>query len=140
MNLSDYIQLPREQRIAHIDLTTPCDCWTGNQSWGKEKMRTKLLSYHNLTVDMKGYGTPCCHLCKHNSKSNTVCINPLHMYIGTPTENLVDLPNELTPTRTLHEVMGVLSGTITPEQLAERNRKVAQNRWANTRSKQRESV
>ena len=136
MNLSDYIQLPREQRIAHIDLATPCDCWTGNQSWGKEKIRKQLLSFLNLNADVKGYTTPCCHLCKHNSKSNTVCINPSHIYIGTPTENVVDLPYELNPTRALHEVMGERSRALTPEHLTKRNRKVAQNRWANTRPKQ----
>jgi hypothetical protein len=27
------------------------------------------------------------------------------MYIGTPTENILDLPNQLYPTRTLEEVM-----------------------------------
>ena len=92
MNLSDYIQLPREQRIEHIDLTDPCTCWTGNQSWGMKKMRRELLNYFNLCADMKGYGAPCCHLCKNHSKSGTVCINPLHMYIGTAKENIYDIP------------------------------------------------
>jgi hypothetical protein len=105
MNLSDYILLPRQQRIAHINLIAPCNCWAGNQSWAKEKMRKNLLTYLTLHADVKGYKTPCCHLCEHNSKSGAVCINPLHMYIGTPTENILDLPNQLYPTRTLEEVM-----------------------------------
>lgn len=89
MNLSDYIQLPREQRIAHIDLTSECILGKAKNTRGA---RRSLVNYLGVEQDIKRREIQCCHLCPNNSKAEQHCLNPLHMYIGTRTENEYDKP------------------------------------------------
>lgn len=89
MNLSDYILLPREKRIAHIDLTTPCI--TGKK-WRKSTFLDYLSIEDNIS-NWKESKIERCHLCECGS-TNGHCVNPLHVYIGTPKENASDRPQE----------------------------------------------
>ena len=91
MNLSEYILLPRETRVEHIDLSTPCDLhsrsfWSRNPTW-------EFFGVVNDVGVLKGKVTRC-HCCGSDTTSNLVCINPLHHYIGVPKENTHDIPRE----------------------------------------------
>jgi hypothetical protein len=90
MNLSDYIQLPREQRIAHIDLSAECTFVCKPTT---TKARRALLKHLGLE-NVKGRTIHCCHLCPNNSTSTQLCVNPQHLYFGTATENNQDKPPE----------------------------------------------
>lgn len=89
MKLSEYILLPRTQRIEHIDLTTECVT-------GKKWRKSTFLDYLNIEDDIPNWKESKierCHLCECNSR-NGHCVNPLHVYIGTPKENAADRPQE----------------------------------------------
>jgi hypothetical protein len=89
MKLSDYILLPREQRIAHIDLTTEC---VTRKKWRK----STFLDFHGLEDDIPNWKharIERCHLCECHSR-NGCCVNPHHVYIGTAKENAADRPQE----------------------------------------------
>jgi Spy/CpxP family protein refolding chaperone len=89
MNLSDYILLPREQRIAHIDLTTPCVLVKGHNN---RAPRRNLLRQLGLIDDGVARTVHCCHLCPNNSAAKERCANPNHLYMGTSSENQHDIP------------------------------------------------
>jgi len=94
MNLSEYILLPREKRIAHIDLSTPCT-FIGSNTW----IRGKDWDFHELQNDVGNLRGKIarCHLCGcgvTQMNNGTVCNNPLHYYWGTPKENTHDMPRE----------------------------------------------
>lgn len=97
MNLSEYIKLPREQRVAHIDLTTECDCIVASCS---RKSFAPLGNYLRLVNDVKNRkkngGIVVCHACDNGSTSlQNFCVNPLHLYFGTYSENEFDKSPEL---------------------------------------------
>ena len=87
--LSDYILKSREERTAHIDLTTECEpCGSG------ARKKHILLDFLQLTNDVENWTTARihrCHLCEHGRR-NGWCINPRHFYFGTASENQMDLP------------------------------------------------
>lgn len=89
--LSDYILLSKEERTAHIDLSTECEpCGSGHRK------KHILLDYLQLTNDVENWTTARihrCHLCEHGRR-NGWCINPRHFYFGTASENQLDLPKE----------------------------------------------
>ena len=88
--LSEWILRPREERTAHIDLTTPCEL-------GKAWRKSTFLDFHNLEDDVphwKKARVERCHLCENHS-TNGNCTNPLHVYIGTVRENKMDQPLEV---------------------------------------------
>lgn len=93
MNLSEYILLPREKRIEHIDLSTPCT-FVPMSKWHGEKHG---LDFHELDNDCENWiesKVQRCHLCSGGSQ-NPVCNNPLHFYFGNPSENRLDIPHEV---------------------------------------------
>jgi hypothetical protein len=88
MKLSDYILQPREVRIAHIDLSTPCDP-QGSRA-GKNKQA--ILDFLGIEDDLNSWAAARvnrCHLCTCDSTKGW-CANPLHYYIGTAAENTAD--------------------------------------------------
>lgn len=78
MDLGEYIQLAREERRAHLDLHSPCDCRGGN-SW---EFRGLLAFYLKTTISCRN--ALMCHAC-----NNAGCSNPRHLYWGTNFENSV---------------------------------------------------
>lgn len=94
MEIAEYMLLSREERTAHIDLESPCDCWHGANSYGKSRARKSLLRFLGLQGEHTKR-TECCHLCPNHSKAGSVCSNPLHLYLGTPSENHKDIPEEV---------------------------------------------
>ena len=90
MKVTDYVLLPRDQRLGHVDLNTPCIYFTANATW---KSRKVLLDYLGVTHVAGQINIHCCHLCSYD-KTLHRCINPLHMYIGTRQENELDKPQD----------------------------------------------
>lgn len=93
MNLTDYVLLPREQRLAHINLTEPCVLHKRRNAWGGTKARLALLKLLGLENQKTTQLVSCCHLCP-NDDPNGVCVNPRHCYLGTCRENEHDKPPE----------------------------------------------
>lgn len=117
-NLSEYILLPREVRIAHIQLSSPCDC-QGREKYKRQsnrKLFAKLCEMHGIANDVESRqkaGVNTCHLCE-----NKHCHNPHHAYIGTAKENQQDKPKEQRS-----EAVRRGRKKMTPEQNAEALRK-----------------
>jgi len=88
--------MTREQRTAHIDLNDNCIFSNSENSRGQRKAaKRKLSNYFDIvTRKMSNTGWEVCHLCQNNSNvprhGGSVCINPLHMYWGTKSENTQD--------------------------------------------------
>ena len=88
--LSEWVLLPREVRVAHCDLSTPCKCVekTASGFYTRPKNCPLLLTLA-LQDDLPNWSTAGVvrsHLCPHDSK-NGWCRNPLHYYFATRTEN-----------------------------------------------------
>jgi hypothetical protein len=122
MNLSEYILLPREQRIAHIDLSSDCTLGPPKRT---EKARRALIKHLSINEDVKQRNIQCCHLCPNNSKAAQHCFNPLHMYIGTRKENEQDKPRQAR-TNAAKKARAASLALSTPEERSERARKAAQ--------------
>ena len=122
MELTDYVLLPREQRTAHIDLTTDCVLSHVKGVNGGKHARKALLDYLGVLNDGSGLKVQCCHLCNNSSGSDRVCVSPLHTYFGTPLENVLDKPLEV------RSVAGRKSwDTLSEEQKEERIKLTAGN-------------
>tara|TARA_Y100000592_G_C5197655_1_gene189064 strand:- start:4 stop:489 length:486 start_codon:yes stop_codon:yes gene_type:complete len=90
--ITQHMQLNKQQRQAHIDLSTPCISQTGKSlSGGSKQAKKALLKYHNIE-DFNVRKIHSCHLCANNSKAPNgfVCKNPLHIYFGSASENIMD--------------------------------------------------
>lgn len=88
--IQDYIQLPRETRRSHLDLTAEC-----SKIGGTSKEFKGLLAYHLGTTIPSGRQVFLCHAC-HNG----ACSNIKHLYWGTPKDNYIDCVEDR---GTLHE-------------------------------------
>jgi hypothetical protein len=80
MKLND---MTREERMAHVDLSTPCQCDRRRQYY-----RQALIEFSEINPGRKWL---VCHLCEHDSMSDKQCHNPLHLYWGTKSENSQDV-------------------------------------------------
>jgi len=86
MKLSEWILRSREERTAHIDLSTPCEF--------DAPVRNKHILLNHLSID-----DDCpnwteakihrCHLCSCGRRKGG-CVNPKHFYFGTASENQLD--------------------------------------------------
>lgn len=94
MNLSEYILKSRDERRAHIDLT--CECvLVKRTNWSNKKADHLNFFEVEDDVDVWRGSIGRLHACaKDTFNGEMVCINPLHIYIGTITENLADRPTE----------------------------------------------
>jgi len=92
--LSEYILFTKEERQSHVDLSTPCDL-SGRATSRRLLGVTALLEFLNLTNDVPNRVgiAQCNHACKQDS-THGWCINPQHIYFGTATENISDIPAE----------------------------------------------
>lgn len=97
LNLSEYINLPREVRQGHIDLTTPCQTENGKRGGRAKRGRKALLAVLGVENDVPNWveaRIQLCHACDCHS-GNGWCENPLHFSIGTTSENQSDAPLEV---------------------------------------------
>jgi|13_taG_2_1085334.scaffolds.fasta_scaffold90079_2 ribosomal protein L37AE/L43A len=103
--ITQHMQLSKQQRQAHIDLTSPCipAVYTRNtvnnkkgvfsdKRHGSVQSKKKLIEYHQIE-NFKGRNVHTCHKCLNDSTSPNgfVCLNPLHLYFGSPKENSFDI-------------------------------------------------
>ena len=90
MRISDYFVLSKEERQKHIDLTTKCQLIRMTGTWTKHKK--DFINFLNLEDDLPSWRGRVhrCHACKNDTQQSFVCINPLHIYLGPPQENLLD--------------------------------------------------
>ena len=79
-NITEYIQLPKAERQAHLKLQEPC-LERGGQSM---YLKGLLAHLHDTTIP-SGSKIQVCHAC-HNG----ACSNPNHIYWGTASENILD--------------------------------------------------
>ena len=94
MKLSDYILLPREKRIEHIDLSTECELGTlyGRSRGGNDKLYG-LIGVEDDIENWTSERIHICHLCDCGRRKGE-CGNPRHIYIGTASENQFDQGKE----------------------------------------------
>lgn len=88
MKLSDYILQSREVRIAHIDLSTPCD-FRRRKNKAQKQTIVDFLGVENDVTNWVDAGINRCHLCEYDTPHGN-CSNPLHQYLGTVKENAND--------------------------------------------------
>lgn len=80
VDIEEYLQRPRAERLAHIDLAEPCILIGGRGDY----FRGLLCHYLFTTMPLRK-AIHLCHLCHKNE-----CSNPRHMYWGTVQENNQD--------------------------------------------------
>lgn len=80
-NIGEYIQLPKDDRQRHLDLTESC-IEIGGSSY---QFKGLLCHTTKTTLPLKADNVLLCHAC-HNGK----CSNPRHLYWGTHQENYHD--------------------------------------------------
>jgi hypothetical protein len=94
ISLSDYILKSREERIAHIDLSTDCELGTfRSRSRGGLDGLFSLIGVEDDIENWTVARIHCCHLCDCGRRKGE-CGNPRHIYIGTASENSLDLPKD----------------------------------------------
>ncbi|MDB4336947.1 hypothetical protein OAA10_00380 [bacterium] len=95
MFLSEWMEKTRDERRNHLDLTTPCDLPSSlNGRTGKEVLGS-LLELLGLTNDLASRSKTgmVLHACGCDSNRGG-CRNPQHLYFGTFSENMQDIPEE----------------------------------------------
>ena len=88
VTLTEYLNLPRSQRTLHIDLSSPCQP-SNRVSVPPKSPLLDFLSVFDDIGDWRKHGIQRCHACEMDSTRGW-CVNPLHIYIGTVSENMMD--------------------------------------------------
>ena len=80
--LSEYMNLPREVRKQHLNLSKPC------VEIGADSRSCRALLGMYLGTTCEGLGMKVGHLC--HSCGNDKCNNPEHLYWGSASDNALD--------------------------------------------------
>ena len=89
MSLDKFMWLTRAERMAHLDLTTPCEFDGESVTTRGRRGRLSLLKLLGLTDDWVGpkhKNCVTCHVCGYGSNKGW-CTNPKHMYYGRKWED-----------------------------------------------------
>jgi hypothetical protein len=100
MNIEEYVEKNSlKERQKHIDLETPCINPNRRTSMSRALCREMLWKFLGLTKDNNKQNVHSCHMCENdNSTPNGfICINPKHIYVGTPKENSNDFWSKKKP-------------------------------------------
>lgn len=126
VNLSEYILKPRDERVAHIDVSSPCECLVIKRP-ANQKLLRRLCDLHGIANDVPNRTLArihVCHLCP-----NPLCCNPLHAYLGTARENYLDVPADARS-----EALREGQAKRTPEEKSEAGRRGQAKRTPEQRS------
>lgn len=98
MKLSEYLKLSREERTKHVNLSTPCEVDESvSPQTRRSRGRVALLEKLGLEDDVENWSkgkVNLCHSCQTHSL-NGWCTNLEHLCLGTPSENRLDVPEEV---------------------------------------------
>lgn len=91
--LSDWKNFSVERRTQHLDLNSPCElsgsvAVSTRASLGRKALLT-LLQLESDVKNWKQAGLCVRHHCEHHSR-NGWCLNPLHLSVGSVSENELD--------------------------------------------------
>lgn len=100
--MSEYILKSKEEREKHIDLSTECSL-VKFSDWKNPLKRVAFYSRLGVVRDVSMMEAKICcrHLCPHNThyakEQGFICMNPLHVAVGTYAENSLDISPALVP-------------------------------------------
>lgn len=110
-----------------VKRTAPDECWiwtgrSNTKGYGELEAGRKRMKAHRISWEMKHGPIPenmfVCHRC-----DNPPCVNPGHLFIGTPAENARDmsLKNRGPGSKlTIPQVLEICKSTIPSKELAEK--------------------
>lgn len=85
---TELLKLPKQLRQSHCDLNS--ECILNTCQWG---YRQALAKYQGLDK-MPPPTVQACHVCNNGSTKKHTCINPLHIYWGSASDNMLDRGQE----------------------------------------------
>jgi len=89
MNLSEWILRSREERMKHCDLSTPCVFDPRKNRGLARGICFDFLGVKNDVGNLRTAGIGVNHMCENDTDRGR-CVNPLHLMIGTKSENSLD--------------------------------------------------
>lgn len=110
MKRTPWNKQPWQERIfKFIQKTTSCWLWTGAKDfgYGRLKVNGKMRQAHRLMWELY-YGKPDANLDVCHHCDVPACVNPAHLFLGTPSDNMRDCirkgRKKLIPEKTIQAV------------------------------------